>query len=311
MENVKRTRLLESIQYSIDEGADVINASWGFEPSPDRAFAEEVSQKIKESGVLIVAAAGNNGDSYSTVSTPGVARNVLTVGAVGEGGGIAEFSSRGPTPYDRLVKPEVVAPGENIAAEVPTPDGDTKVEVRSGTSCATPMVTGCISYVLEAHPSWSPQQIKNAITSTSRPLLDNGELYDVYAQGAGLVSAKHAVETELIVEDAVLNFGAVYAQSPLVETIRLKNIGEDERRIHIWPIFRNVESNEYFSGRVDIEPSSTQLDPDDQQEVEVMINPPDAPGLYSGRLFLVSEQGDRHTAIFGYTKFPPSADRSL
>lgn len=306
---VNTKRLLESIQHSIDEGADVINASWGFEPRRDRSFAEKVSKMVVDSDTLVVAAAGNDGDNYCTIATPGVSRNVLTVGASDHDVGIAEFSSRGPTPLERLVKPEVVAPGKNVAAPVATEDGNIEIEVRSGTSCAAPVVTGGIAMILEAHPDWSARQVKNVVISTASPLLNEGKPYDVYTQGAGMVQVKEAINTELIVEDAVINFGSVYTRSPLSETLQLKNIGTDSRRIRIQSMLKSIESDENLPKSIEVDPSIVDLKAGEESEVELTIYPPNQPGIYSGRLFFNGNRDTRHTAIFGYTKFPPTAKR--
>lgn len=105
--------------------------------------------------------------------------NAITVGAmadVGEGGfGMASFSSRGPTRDDR-VKPEIVAPGLNImAARANTSAG---YVAYSGTSMATPFVSGSIALMLDANPSLSVQQVKDLLQQSALDWGPSGQDHD-------------------------------------------------------------------------------------------------------------------------------------
>ena len=118
-------------------------------------------------GIVPVLAAGNSGPLKCTVGTPGAASEAVTVGAVadpGEGGvNLAYFSSRGPTADGRL-KPDIVAPGVNIMA----PETGTSGYVnKSGTSMATPFVSGVAALMLHANPLLSPQQVKGHLTTNA------------------------------------------------------------------------------------------------------------------------------------------------
>jgi len=110
-----------------------------------------VFQEIKDN-IITCAAIGNEGPDASTTSAPGSLPNVLAVGAIDINGAIAEFSSRGPTP-DNRVKPDIVAPGVNIWSGITVDtyldyvsdylgNGFTAI---SGTSMATPHVSGLIA----------------------------------------------------------------------------------------------------------------------------------------------------------------------
>src|SRR5262249_30267205 len=91
-------------------------------------------------------AAGNSGDGYQTIESPGNDAQALTVGAVDKSDNIASFSSRGPTNGDFLLKPDITAPGVAITGACSSTGtfcspGQTYVEL-SGTSMATPHVAG-------------------------------------------------------------------------------------------------------------------------------------------------------------------------
>jgi serine protease AprX len=132
-------------------------------------------------GLLVVAAAGNRGTDPDAVSyAPGNDPYAITVGAVDDHGTketlddtLAPWSSRGVT-QDGFTKPEIVAPGAHIVAPLaPGSDftslcPDCVVDGRyfrlGGTSMAAPIVAGIAADVIAAHPDWTPNQVKAALT---------------------------------------------------------------------------------------------------------------------------------------------------
>ena len=133
----------------------------GKNPNPDLApdvtnhsyicpFCElqDAFQALKDAGIVAVTASGNFGPECESVFDPGTYPNVLTVGAVGNAGGIAEFSSRGPVPDLSGVKPEIVAPGAAIRSAYLF-DG---YESLTGTSHASPHVAGAFALLWNARP---------------------------------------------------------------------------------------------------------------------------------------------------------------
>ncbi|MEM2960761.1 MAG: S8 family serine peptidase, partial [Candidatus Bathyarchaeia archaeon] len=113
--------VIAAIEWSVNMGADVISLSIGAAgPCDGTCDLCRACDKAVEAGVVVVVAAGNSGPDSKTITCPGNARNVITVGATDDHGTtsttddtIAEWSSRGPT-ADGRVKPDVVAPGVNI-----------------------------------------------------------------------------------------------------------------------------------------------------------------------------------------------------
>lgn len=98
--------------------------------------------------LLIFFSAGNNGPGGNTIGAPGTAKNVVTVGALGNGNStsVASFSSRGPTD-DGRIKPDIMAPGSSIVSAAgdtnnTTPSCPTNGSTLSGTSMACPTVAG-------------------------------------------------------------------------------------------------------------------------------------------------------------------------
>jgi serine protease AprX len=178
------------------------------------------AQRAVDAGIVVVAAAGNNGRSpsgsmqYGGISAPGNAPWVLTVGASNHMGTvdraddtIAVFSSRGPTAADYGAKPDVVAPGVGIES-LSNPDSSfyfTKAPYLlsgtvptwylpylslSGTSMAAPVVAGTVALMLEANPTLTPNAVKAIIEYTAQQY----DGYDRLTQGAGFLNAKGAVE---------------------------------------------------------------------------------------------------------------------
>ncbi|PHT96546.1 hypothetical protein BC332_34528 [Capsicum chinense] len=80
---------------------------------------------------------------------------------------VAKFSSRGPNSFaPEILKPDVAAPGVNILAATRPPKGENGFQIQSGTSMATPHVSGIIALLKVAHPDWSPAAIKSALVTT-------------------------------------------------------------------------------------------------------------------------------------------------
>ncbi|MFG1626164.1 S8 family serine peptidase [Kribbella sp. NPDC049227] len=141
--------------------AKVVNLSLGSEPADGTdPLSEAVDTLSREHGTLFVAAAGNAGEDEN-VASPAAADEALAVGSVNRDEVPSGFSNRGPRLGDSMVKPELVAPGEGIAAARPTdvpPLGepvDAAYQRLDGTSMATPHVTGSAALVAQQHPSWT------------------------------------------------------------------------------------------------------------------------------------------------------------
>ena len=176
--------IIGGMEWAVAQGADVISMSLGSNGAP-AACNDPMSSAAQElastSSSLFVIAAGNTGSANNTVSAPGCAPAVLTIGAVDRQDVPAWFSSRGPTAVDHNLKPEMSAPGVGISAARSGGRGDNAYAAMSGTSMATPHVAGAAAIVKQAHPSWTGQQLKAALVSSAKSDVPG----DVRAQGAG------------------------------------------------------------------------------------------------------------------------------
>ncbi|MGI5148084.1 S8 family peptidase [Plantactinospora sp. CA-294935] len=216
---------LEYIQELNDYGRELlvhgVNLSVGY-PFDPTWFATGLSpicrevDRLVQSGVVVVAAAGNTGYGYVidaggrrmrtafdlTINDPGNAELAITVGATScrpHASGISYFSSKGPT-GDGRAKPDLVAPGERVISAgtgrlleqaLTSVPGATYVE-NSGTSMAAPHVSGVAAAFMSVHQEFigRPHRVKRALLDSATDL---GR--DRSFQGRGLVDAMRALQS--------------------------------------------------------------------------------------------------------------------
>ncbi|RHZ41231.1 hypothetical protein DYB26_004265 [Aphanomyces astaci] len=140
---------------------DVINNSWGYGASSSTYQA--VVDAWRAADIIPVFANGNGGSNCGTVYSPGDFKNVIGVGAVGFDDKLASFSSRGPT-NDGRSKPDVSAPGNRVRSAWHT--SNSAYNTISGTSMASPHVTGAIALYLNANKGAKYDDIYKAFTTT-------------------------------------------------------------------------------------------------------------------------------------------------
>lgn len=193
--------IIAGMQWAVDHKADVVSMSLGSaEPTdctdPMSLAAEELG---KNKDTLFVVAAGNLGPSLNTVSSPGCAPGVLTVGAVDRDDSTANFSSRGPAIVSHTLKPEIAAPGVAISAAAAGGRGSQAYRSMSGTSMATPHVAGAAAVVKQRHPEWTAQQVKAALVSSAHSAVPG----DVRETGGGRLDVARAIRTPVLGAPAV------------------------------------------------------------------------------------------------------------
>jgi hypothetical protein len=154
--------------------ADVLSMSLGGTESSSVNPVETAVRNATNAGVVCAIAAGNSGPGSRTIGTPGNTKEVITVGAISDGGSIAYFSSRGPTMKGNI-KPDIVAPGVNVLS-LWIGSGTNSI---SGTSMATPHVAGLCAVLLSANSGLSPQAIKNILMQTAKGTAQD----NVYGKG--------------------------------------------------------------------------------------------------------------------------------
>jgi len=115
----------------------------------------------------------------------------------------ASFSSRGPlrAGNGNLLKPDVIAPGQDIVAAVAPPGNAGQLfNVYSGTSMSSPHVAGLAALIKQRHPDWTPMMIKSALMTTGTDILDgpNTNPLVIFRQGAGHVAPNSAADPGLV-----------------------------------------------------------------------------------------------------------------
>ena len=177
----------------------VINFSMG-RPIFESYNLDPLCQAVEaawKAGIVVVVAAGNNGRDnsygnygYRTITSPGNDPYVITVGAMKTADTpivtddtIASYSSKGPTLLDHIVKPDLVAPGNRLTSlRAPGSTLDLQYAgnrvtstgslapayfILSGTSMATPVVSGAVGLLLQNQPQLTPDQVKARLMKTA------------------------------------------------------------------------------------------------------------------------------------------------
>jgi hypothetical protein len=125
----------------------------------------------------------------------------------------ASFSSRGPLRAGGgdLLKPDVIAPGQDILAGVAPPNNAGRLfDIYSGTSMSSPHVAGLAALLRDLHPDWSPMAIKSALMTSAYDVLDgpNTNPLVIFRQGAGHVKPNSAADPGLVYDSGLLDWYA-------------------------------------------------------------------------------------------------------
>ena len=171
---------------------DVVNNSWGAADPLRTEFWDDVAA-WEAAGIVPVFSNGNSGPGSGTVGSPASFPHAIGVGATDIDDQIAWFSSRGPVTWDGQVhsKPDLSAPGHHIRSTWPTQLSSEGYHTISGTSMASPHVTGVVALMLSASPGLSVAEVREALTGTARSNSHMQALPQAY--GAGVVDAYAAV----------------------------------------------------------------------------------------------------------------------
>ncbi|MEG0805233.1 MAG: S8 family peptidase [Lachnospiraceae bacterium] len=166
----------------------IINFSMGMGTDAcyqDKTNIMDAVEYAWNSGIVVVCAAGNNGPGRGTVTIPGSCRKIITVGSMDDEKNVkgiqVDYSGRGPT-ENCVRKPEIVAPGTSIISCSNSRFGYT---TKSGTSMATPVVSGCLALLLEKYPHLTPAEVKLKLYQKAVKLK-----LDVNHQGWGMIDVE-------------------------------------------------------------------------------------------------------------------------
>ncbi len=209
--------IIEAMEWA-GHNAPIVSMSLGSMGGSDGKdlMAESLNQIAEETGALFVVAAGNSG-APETVGSPGSAEKALTVGSVDDPtGALSYFSSQGPLTRSGAMKPDLTGPGNDVtAARSADSGGEGSYITMSGTSMATPHVSGAAAILKQRHPEYTAAQLKAALASTA---VDGG--YTPYQGGTGLIDVDAALDAPVIASGSG-DFGMlVWGEEPtLVERV--------------------------------------------------------------------------------------------
>jgi len=142
---------------------DIINNSWGDADGTLDAYLDDV-RALNAAGILAVYSAGNRGapppgSTTGTINAPASYPEALAVGATTSSDDIASFSSRGPSPFDSSLKPDVSAPGNAVYSALP----GSRYGYLNGTSMAAPHVAGLAALLWSADRSYHADLLSGAM----------------------------------------------------------------------------------------------------------------------------------------------------
>ncbi|MCP3758014.1 S8 family serine peptidase [Streptomyces sp. TBY4] len=225
------SEIIAGMEWAVAQGAQIVNMSLAAADYPGVDPLEEAVNRLSERGVLFAVAAGNAGEWGSrTVDSPGSADAALTVGAVDDSDVLAPFSGKGPRLGDGAIKPDVTAPGVDVAAaavsgggEGGDPDGYVSM---SGTSMATPHAAGAAALLKQQHPGWTGSDLKAVLTGSTKP-----GAYTAFEQGTGRISVVNALRQPLAAEPLSLSYAAQpwphQDDTPEKKRLTYRNLGAD------------------------------------------------------------------------------------
>ena len=259
--------LARSIDYAVDHGARVINASWG--GGGNSQVLSKAIERAGKKGVLFVVAAGNSGVAKPEYPANLAYANVLSVGALGPDGALASFSDRGAL---------LAAPGVGILST--TAPG--QYERYDGTSMAAPHVTGAAALLWAAHPEATLAQVTHALLSSGAKLdgAVHGSL-DVARALAALDGAGGGAGA-LQLSRTALAFSARAGRVPRAQTVSIRADGGAARKWtakadHAFIVLKDLEGQTPARVTIRVDPSKLSA------------------GTHQGKVKFADENGDGPT----------------
>jgi uncharacterized repeat protein (TIGR01451 family) len=184
---------------------DIVNNSWGNPNGRLDEFKNDIAV-LRAAGILVIFSNGNSGPRAETVGSPASLPGAIGVGATDSEDEVAYFSSRGPSPYNKEIRPTLSGPGVDVISSFP---GGGYLSYQ-GTSMAAPHVAGSAALVLSAKPSLSIDATLFVLTSTAAALSATIPNND---SGWGRVDAYAAVLS--VLDTGVLNGSVLDRSQPI------------------------------------------------------------------------------------------------
>ncbi|MCJ7581914.1 MAG: S8 family serine peptidase [Candidatus Aminicenantes bacterium] len=183
-----------ALEFAEAQGADVLTTSlvlydgYTVDQADGKTSIMTLGMSLASgNGIICLTGSGNYGHdsdpSLSHLMTPGDTQDIITVGAITPDGSIARFSSDGPTADGRL-KPEVLALGSDAATiSIENKNG---YAYSGGTSIATPIMAGAVACLLQTHPEWTGEELRQALFRSGDYYLQHGSPDPLFIHGYGI-----------------------------------------------------------------------------------------------------------------------------
>jgi subtilisin family serine protease len=226
--NGNSPELAAAVEAAVRDGMDVVNLSLG-EPDmePTRDILARALNAAADAGVVATIAAGNSGDlGLGSIDSPAsAAKGIAAAASTGGHGSIetdtaTDFSSIGPTPYSLTFKPDVTAPGDEVASSLPGGAYGTL----SGTSMSAPHVAGAVAVLRQRHPGWTVAQVKSALVTTGVPIRSSGEVSPL-REGGGRIDLTRADQPRVFSSPTSISFGLRRPGANVTRTLNLTDAG--------------------------------------------------------------------------------------
>lgn len=238
---------IAAVEWMEEMDVDIVSTSLGystFDPpyrsySPNEMDGETavttiVADRAFERGILVVASAGNSGNSdWRIITSPADGKHVIATGALDSFGNLAGFSSRGPS-ADGRIKPDISAMGVSVAG---AQMGESGYRFASGTSLSAPIVSGTAGLLLSARPDLTARELRQSLLmSAQREGNPDNEIgYGILDAPAALAypvkrilpGGSTAIEVFLTGKDGLVE-GTV--------SLHLRKMGDTEFIIHPFPL---------------------------------------------------------------------------
>ncbi len=183
---------VQGILYAALNGADIINASFGTTSYSD--FARDVVRYANQLGSLVVGAAGNNADSRAFY--PAAYPEALSVGAVDNdyNDKLSAFSSFGFHTDVFAIGSAVYSTSFRFSEDNGNRSWEPEYRITSGTSMATPIVSGIAALIRDHNPHWSPERVRMQLRNSSQSIVDANTDKNQYHLGQGRLNALKALQ---------------------------------------------------------------------------------------------------------------------
>lgn len=261
--------IIKGIEEAVIQKMDIINLSLSDDSDLESHALSVAINNAVLAGVVAISTAGNAGSVRGSVRAPGTSRLGISVGNSTLSDEVDGSSSRGPSRPNFDIKPDIVAPGTEILSTMPRYCEEGPVTAyedaykrETGTSQSAPYIAGVAALIKQAHPDWTPFDIKVAIANTAKVI--DTQAYTVFDQGAGRVQPYAAVHSTILayaVEDVDINgegkvvqnnkgsvtFGAVSLNEivSITQPIIVKDIKGDggiyEVKVHVTQPFKDAK----------------------------------------------------------------------